>query len=80
MENANNSVDEMLQKASQTLGTSSQNLKQAIENKNVNNLLKNLETKDAQKLSNILSDKEATKKLLSTPKAKQLLKKFFGGK
>ena len=45
-----------------------------------NNLLKNLGEKESEKINRILSDKEATSKLLSTPKAKELLKKFLGDK
>lgn len=39
-------------------------------------LMKNLSSKQSQKLKEILSDKEAVKKLLSTPKAQELLRKF----
>ncbi len=45
------------------------------------NYLKNNLTPDQNKqLKEVLSDKEALKKLLSTPKAKELLKKFTEGK
>lgn len=37
---------------------------------------KNLSAEATKKLKSVLSDKEATQKLLSTPQAKELLKKF----
>ena len=43
-------------------------------------LKKNLSTEQSQKLKEILSDKKAIEKLLSTPKAQELLKKFTEGK
>ncbi len=75
-----NSVEEMLKKASQKLGTNPENLKKAASSGNVNDLLKNIGTKEAQKVEQILSNKEAASKLLSTPKAQQLLKKLLGEK
>ncbi len=75
-----NSLDEMLKKASKKLGADPKNIKEAVSNKNINSLLKNLGEKESEKINRILSDKEATSKLLSTPKAKELLKKFLGDK
>lgn len=79
-QNKNQSLDAMLEKASQKLGTDSEKLKSAASKGKISDLLKNLGSKEAQKVTNILSDKEATKKLLSTPKAQQLLKKLLGDK
>lgn len=39
-------------------------------------LMKNLTPNQNKKLKEILSDKETVKKLLSTPKAQELLKRF----
>ena len=74
------SLDEMLKKASQKLGTDPKNIKEAVSNNNINSLLKNLGKRESEKINKILSDKEATSKLLATPKAKELLKKFLGDK
>ena len=38
---------------------------------------KNLSDSEASKLNKILSDKAATQRLLSTPEAKELMKKFL---
>ena len=41
-------------------------------------LMKSLSPSDEQELQKILSDKEAQKKMLSTPQAKELMKQLFG--
>lgn len=74
------SLEEMLKKASQKFGTKPEELKNAAKNGNINNLLNNLGPEQSEKVKKILSDKKAASKLLSTPKAKELLKKFLGGK
>lgn len=74
------SLESMLKKASEKLGTSSEKLKSAASSGKINDLFKKLGPKETQKITNILSDKEAASKLLSTPKAQQLLKKFLGDK
>ncbi len=51
----------------------------AIENKNADSLISGLSDTDKQKLNSILSDQEALKAALSSPKAKMLLKLFAGG-
>ena len=43
-------------------------------------LMNNLTPNQNKKLKEVLSDKETLKKLLSTPKAQELLKKFTEGK
>ena len=44
----------------------------------LNNLLKSLSPADTAKLNQILNDKEATNRVLSTPQAQELLKKLTG--
>ena len=44
----------------------------------LNNLLKSLSPADTAKLNQILNDKEATNRVLSTPQALELLKKLTG--
>ena len=74
--NEKNNLENLLKKASESMGI---NQETAKNNKtNVNNILSKLPQNQADKVKEILSDKEATKKLLSTPKAQELLKKFLG--
>ena len=72
-----NSIEDLLKKTSEKMGVNPEKLKDA-NNPNVENILKKLPQNQANKVKEILSDKEATKKLLSTPKAQQLLKKLLG--
>lgn len=56
-------------------------LKKVAKDGNINDFInKNLDHGSAQKLKKVLSDKEATDKLLSTPQAKELMKKLMEGK
>ncbi len=74
--NEKNNLENLLKKASESMGI---NQETAKNNKtNVNNILSKLPQNQADKVKEILSDKEATKKLLSTPKAQELLKKLLG--
>ena len=74
--NEKNNLENLLKKASESMGI---NQETAKNNKtNVNNILSKLPQNQADKVKAILSDKEATKKLLSTPKAQELLKKLLG--
>ncbi|WP_312695351.1 hypothetical protein [Caproiciproducens sp.] len=43
-------------------------------------LLGQLSADDRKKLQDVLADKTATEKILNTPQAQELLKKFTGGK
>ena len=76
----NDKLNDLLKKASTQLGTSPEELKKSAESGNISSLLKNMNPQDAEKIQNVLSDKNAAEKLLSTAKAKELLKKFLGGK
>lgn len=46
----------------------------------VQQLLNSLSPADKQRIEAVLQNKEATQKLLSTPQAQALMKKFGGGK
>lgn len=72
MNNQNN--DDILKMASERLGVNRQDLKGG------ENLLSKLSSEDKEKVSRVLADKELTRKVLSTPKAQQLLSKLLGDK
>ena len=55
------------------------NAPQADSQKQIDDLVRNLSPSDAQKLQAVLQDPEAANRLLSTPQAQQLIKKFMGG-
>ncbi len=83
MSDKNNTSDELnilLQALSKRLGTDSEELKSAAQQGDINNLIKGLHPSDAEKIQKVLSDKNATQKILSSPQAQKLLKKFLGDK
>lgn len=80
MSNNNEQLEQLLNTLSQKLGKSPEELKQSAKNKNFANAFDNLDPKDAEKIKKILADKDATAKVLSTPKAQQLLNKLLGDK
>ena len=70
----NEELQKLLNVAAQRLGTQPEQLKQQAENGTLQKMLNN----DAAKLQQVLSDKEAANKLLNSPQAQVLLKKFLG--
>lgn len=65
--------DDILKMASERLGVDKETLKGSGEG-----LLNKLSDEDKQKVSKVLADKELTRKVLSTPKAQELLSKLLG--
>ncbi len=76
----NEQIQKLLKTVSERLGSNPEQLSKAAQNGKIEDAIKNLNKKDSDKIQKILSDKEATAKLLSTPKAQQLLKRFLGDK
>lgn len=77
--NKNENLQNLINTASQRLGTTPDNLKQASQQGNVQNLLNQLDSEQAKKVQQVLNDKEASQKLLNSPQAQALLKKLMGG-
>lgn len=77
--NNNKDLDDLLKTASNSLGTDPNKIKKEAEKNGLSGLLNNLTPEQTKKIQNLLSDKEATSKLLSTPQAQQLFKKFTKG-
>lgn len=71
---------EMLKEAEKKMGMTPDEIKKAINSGDVSGIMKNLGKADAQKVQKVLSSKDSAMKLLSTPQAQALLKKFLGGK
>ncbi len=75
-----NMKDENLNQAAKKANIDINELKKAAEDGNVDDFInKNLSKEASAKLKSVLSDKEATQKLLSTPQAKELLNKLMKG-
>ncbi|MDD6728636.1 MAG: hypothetical protein PUE08_05385 [Eubacteriales bacterium] len=64
-------------KAMKNMGIDVNKMKQAADSGELDNFInENLSDDVKKKLSDVLSDKSKTEKLLSTPEAKELMKKF----
>lgn len=73
-------INNLINTLSKKLGTQPETLKKAAQTGEVNNLFKNMDSKQASKLQKVLSDENSAKKLLDTPQAKALMKKLMGDK
>lgn len=77
----NNDLNKMMKNAQQKTGIDMQKMKQAADNGKLDDFInKNLSADATKQLKNVLSNKEAAEKLLSTPQAKELMKKLMEGK
>lgn len=76
----NDGLQALLNFAAQKLGTNASDLQQQAQNGDFSGLLGNMNPNDAAKLQQVLSDKNATQKLMSTPEAQELLRKLNGNK
>lgn len=77
----NNDLSKLMKSAQQKTGIDMQKMKQAAEGGNLDDFInKNLSSDASKQLKNVLSNKEAAEKLLSTPQAKELMKKLMEGK
>lgn len=78
-ENSKN-IENLLNTVSNRLGKSPEELQKATQSGDISSILSNLNSKDAEKIQNVLSDKDAANKLLSSPQAQSLIKKMLGDK
>lgn len=78
IQNNGRNIDHLLKSVAEKLGKSPDELKTATQSGNIENLLGSLNTKDAQKIQKILSDKNIANKLLSSPQAQNLIKMLLG--
>ena len=77
--NDNKDLNDLIKTASNSFGKDPEKIKAEAEKNGLSKLLNNLTPEQTKKIQSLLSDKEATSKLLSTPQAQQLLKKFTKG-
>ena len=71
---------ELLKEVEKKTGMNSEDIDKILKNGDLSGITKKIGKNETQKLEKILSDKESAKKILSTPQAQALIKKFFGGK
>ncbi len=70
-------MNELIQQASQKIGVDARSLKNQIDNGKLDDIMKKLPPQQAKNFQNILNNPEMAKKLMETPQAKMIMKKFF---
>ncbi|WP_293973673.1 hypothetical protein [uncultured Ruminococcus sp.] len=71
-------LDKLISSLSKQLGVSENQIKNAAQNGNVNDILKNADSNQTDKIKSVLNDPEKTKEILNSPQAQALIK-LLGG-
>lgn len=75
-----NQFNEILKNLSSKLNTTSENIQESAQENNIDNLLKNLNPQQAQKVKSILSNPQESQKILDSPAAQAIIRKMNGNK
>ncbi len=75
-----NNLEKLIANLSKQLGVSENQIKNAAKSGDVNNMLKNADSKQKDKINSILNDPEKTKEILNSPQAQALMKLLGGDK
>ena len=73
-------IQDIINSLSKRLGESPDTIKKNAQSGDIGKILNQMDSKQAQKVQNILNDKEQTEKILKPPQAQALLKKLMGDK
>lgn len=73
-------IQDIINSLAQKLGQKPEALQDNVQNGDVGKILGRMDSKQAQKVQNILNDREQTEKILNTPQAQALIKKLMGDK
>ncbi len=71
-------INKLISNLSKQLGVSENQIKNAAQNGNVNDMLKNADSNQTDKIKSVLNDPEKTKQILNSPQAQALIK-LLGG-
>lgn len=71
-------INKLISNLSKQLGVSENQIKDAAQNGNVNDILKNADSNQTDKIKSVLNDPEKTKQILNSPQAQALIK-LLGG-
>ena len=73
-----NNLDKLISNLSKQLGVSENKIKNAAKTGDVNDMLKNADSDQTDKIKSVLNDPEKTKEILNSPQAQALIK-LLGG-
>ena len=71
-------IDKLISSLSKQLGVSENQIKNAAQTGDVNNMLKNADSNQTDKIKSVLNDPEKTKEILNSTQAQALIK-LLGG-
>lgn len=71
-------INKLISNLSKQLGVSENQIKNAAQNGDVNDMLKNADSNQTDKIKSVLNDPEKTKQILNSPQAQALIK-LLGG-
>ena len=71
-------INKLISNLSKQLGVSENQIKDAAQYGNVNDILKNADSNQTDKIKSVLNDPEKTKEILNSPQAQALIK-LLGG-
>lgn len=71
-------INKLISSLSKQLGVSENQIKDAAQNGNVNDILKNADSNQTDKIKSVLNDPEKTKEILNSPQVQALIK-LLGG-
>ena len=71
-------INKLISSLSKQLGVSENQIKNAAQNGDVNDILKNADSNQTDKIKSVLNDPEKTKEILNSPQAQALIK-LLGG-
>lgn len=77
MNNQNDNLNDLLNQASQKTGMDINNLKNNINNGQLNSLLSKMKPNDAARFQEVLNNPQLAQQMLSSPQAQMLMKKFM---
>lgn len=67
-------INKLISSLSKQLGVSENQIKNAAQNGDVNDMLKNADSNQTDKIKSVLNDPEKTKEILNSPQAQALIK------
>lgn len=74
----NKEIENIMNLVSKKTGINKDKFRNVSSEKDVKNILNSMDTKNSQKLKEVLENPAATKKILASKKAQDLLNKIFG--
>ena len=73
----NDNINDFLKQAGAKIGADPAQLKQAVDNGKLDDLVKKMNPRDAQKLQQVLANPQLARQMLNSPQAQMLIRQFM---